>query len=198
MSSKRKFDRRTAIKTTVIATAGLASAGAMAGGQTASAARDSAKETLKFEVAEIAARFVPDETPAYEDGTPKYGAEFISQGYIYQAGALKEGNGVKADGSPEFPDKVIGEWSCWGNLIGEGGKTTTGPMAVSTQLFVFKDMANTFVSVGYEPTDMNKPMVRAVTGGSGQYRLAKGDLRQTIFFADANGTRWRFEVNLDK
>jgi hypothetical protein len=194
------MNRRTALKATAAATAGVLGAGAAISTQSSGAYAGStnAKETLKFEVAEIAARFVPDETPAFEDGTPKYGAEFISQGYIYQAGTLKEGNGVKADGSPEFPDKVIGDWSCWGNLIGEGGKTTTGPMAVSTQLFVFKDMANTLVSVGYEPTDMNKAMVRAVTGGSGQYRLAKGDLRQTILFADANGMRWRFEVNLEK
>ena len=84
---------------------------------------------------------------------PAYGNPFVTQGYVYPAGTLSEGNGVP-DGSPEFPDKVIGEWSCEGFFIGDGAHTTEGAWVYTTQLFAFGDDpdtgAETIVVTGYE------------------------------------------------
>ena len=83
-------------------------------------------KTIKFDVAEDATRFVFDEEPVDEDGLPEYGNSFVTQGYIYPEGTLDGSNGVKANGEPEFPNKVIGEWTCRGWFIGEGATTETG------------------------------------------------------------------------
>ena len=63
----------------------------------------------EFEVAEDPNRFVFDTAIVDANGMPAHGSTFITQGYIYPAGALNGSNGVLADGSPEFPDKVLGE-----------------------------------------------------------------------------------------
>ncbi len=70
---------------------------------------------LQFDVAEDASRFVFDETPLHGDGLPAYGNEFVTQGYLYPPGTLtcvdNGCDGVNPDGSPEFPDLVIGTWT---------------------------------------------------------------------------------------
>ena len=85
------------------------------------------KKTLRFDVSENATRFIFDDTPLFADGAPAYGNEFITEGYLYPAGTLNGTNGVNPDGTPEFPDKVIGRWNCRGWHVGEGAKIVTGP-----------------------------------------------------------------------
>src|SRR5919106_2531424 len=96
-------------------------------------------EVIKFEVVENANEFVFDESPADEDGLCTYGNPFITKGYIYEDGTLSGNNGVLPDGSPEFPDKVIGEWICRGWFIGDGAHTVEGPAVTSTQIYQFSE-----------------------------------------------------------
>src|SRR3712207_7801 len=76
-------------------------------------------EVVQFDVAEDMSRFVFDKSVTHTDGMPKHGSAFITQGYIYPYGTLNGSNGVLANGKPEFPTKVIGEWTCRGWFVGE-------------------------------------------------------------------------------
>ena len=93
-----------------------------------------------------------------------------------------EGNdrSVNPDGSPEFPDRVIGRWSARGWHVGNGGKTTQGPWVVTTQIFDLGPEVGvrSIVTDGYETPEINKPIRRAITGGTGKYVAAKGEQTQ--------------------
>ena len=91
-------------------------------------------EPMRFEVAEDGNRFVFGQERLFPDGNPNYGTPFVTQGYLYPEGTLNGSNGVLPDGSPEFPDDVIGTWTCYGYMIGEGAHTTTGEWVISTQV----------------------------------------------------------------
>jgi hypothetical protein len=153
-------------------------------------AAHSRTRTIVFEVAENGTRFTPDETPVYAEGDfagmPAFGGEFITQGYLYPEGTLTchEGacNGVLPDGSPEFPDKVLGTWTCWGFHVGEGAATQTGPWVITTQYYDFGSSygEESIVTNGYELVDMNVPFRRAIVGGTGPHRAARGEQIQTF------------------
>ncbi len=137
--------------------------------------------SLTVEVAEDGTRFVFDEAPLLDNGFPAYGNGFVTQGYIYPAGTLDGSNGVNVDGSPEFPDRVIGEWTCFGYFIGEGANTTEGAWVVTTQVFDFASDTlgdDSIVTVGTEaPADAGTAM-RAVVGGTGRFAHAGGQVAQ--------------------
>lgn len=160
-------------------------------------------KTLRFDVAEDFTRFSADEAPVHEDGLPAYGNAFVTQGYIYPYGTLQcdeNGcNGVLPDGSPEFPDLVMGEWSCWGYHVGDGAHTQTGPIVVTTQLYDLGEVPGgaTLVTDGYELIDLNVAVQRAITGGTGQYRNARGEVAQQLLgFNQTHGVDLRFEFDL--
>jgi hypothetical protein len=156
--------------------------------------------TLRFDVAEDATRFVFAEAPVHEDGMPAYGNAFVTQGYIYPEGTLDGSNGVNPDGSPEFPDLVIGEWTCRGWFIGDGAHTESGPMVITTQFYVFGEElgGGTLVTEGYELSDIGVPGSRAITGGSGAYREARGEGNQTLLgFNASEGVNLRFEIQVN-
>jgi hypothetical protein len=164
-----------------------AAALALTGLQATQAASAAKGHRLAFDIAENGLKFVFDETPVHaNDGLPAYGGEFVTQGYIYPAGTLtcddNGCNGVNDDGSPEFPDKVIGEWTCWGFHVGDGAHTTTGPLVVTTQLYSLGDApgSKTIVTTGYELADQNQSFLRAIAGGTGPYALARGEQTQTL------------------
>lgn len=151
------------------------------------AARDSGRgATIEFEVAEDMTRFVFDQDVTYDDGLPADGSAFITRGYLYAPGTLNctaEGcNGVNADGSPEFPERLIGEWICSGYMINDAGHATGGVWVFSTQFFQFGNTpgAETLVSQGYELADVGVAISRAITGGTGRYRDARGEGQQTM------------------
>ena len=165
------------------------------------AAKDTepAAKTISFDVAEDMSRFVFDTDVAYDDGMPKHGSAFITQGYIYPKGTLDGTNGVLADGSPEFPDLVLGEWTCRGWFVGDGAHATSGPMVISTQIYNFGETlgAETLVSDGYELADIGIVFQRAITGGTGEYAGAGGVVNQTFLGLNASaGVNLTFDLEL--
>lgn len=138
-------------------------------------------QVIEIEVAENGTLFRVDPDLAFEDdGLPARGSTFVAEGYIYPKGTLTGANGVNEDGSPEFPDKVIGTWICYGIHVGDGAHTTTGPWVVSTQIYDFGDEygAETIVSDGFELVDVGVPVMRAITGGTGSFNNARGEVEQ--------------------
>ncbi|NTU78779.1 MAG: hypothetical protein HGA45_05150 [Chloroflexales bacterium] len=150
-------------------------------------------ETLEFEVAEDMTRFVFDKDVVYEDGLPADGSAFITRGYLYAPGTLAcdaEGrcDGVNEDGSPQFPDKLLGEWICSGYMINDAGHATGGVWVVSTQFFQLGAMpaAETIVTQGYELADVGVAISRAISGGTGEYADARGQGQQTMLGLNAS------------
>ncbi|NJN83568.1 MAG: hypothetical protein HC802_15660 [Caldilineaceae bacterium] len=156
---------------------------------------------LKFDVAEDMARFAFDQTKTFDDGLPAHGASFVTQGYIYEYGTLDGTNGTHPDGSPEFPDKVIGEWVCRGWFVGDAAHATTGPWVITTQLYMFDEEhgGGQLVTDGYELSDIDLVGLRAVTGGTGEYAEARGEAMQTLLgFNSSEGVNLRFEIEVQQ
>lgn len=155
--------------------------------------------TLHFDVSENAKRFVFDETPLHADGAPAYGNEFVTEGYLYIPGTLNGTDGVNADGSPQYPDKVVGRWTCRGWHTGEGAKTVTGPWVVTHQVYDFgaKPGQSMIVSDGLEVVDLDEPILRAISGGTGAFSQSRGEVRQTMIgFNQLNGVNLRLEIKV--
>lgn len=160
---------------------------------------DSAVQIIKVEVAEDGNRFVFDDAPLHEDGMPAYGNSFVTSGYLYPEGTLNGSNGVLADGSPEFPDKVLGTWICKGWMIGDGAHTETGVWVTSTQIYNFGEEfgSATIITDGFEIADFNVPITRAIVGGSGEYSAAAGDMTQELLgFTEQMGVNLSVELSL--
>jgi hypothetical protein len=152
---------------------------------------------LRFDVAENATQWIIDPDLVHEDGMPANGNAFITRGYLYPAGTLTETNGVLTDGSPEFPELVLGEWVCRGWFVGEGGHTTSGPMVITTQLYSFGGTYGEamLVSDGYELADVGVAIDRALTGGTGHFLGADGAATQTFLgFNETMGVNLTFEI----
>ncbi|MCG6885211.1 MAG: hypothetical protein LJE62_15790 [Silicimonas sp.] len=161
-----------------------------------SAAHAQADMLAGFDVAEDHTRFVFAAQPVYDDGMPAYGNAFVTQGYIYPAGTLDGGaEGVNADGSPAFPDLVIGEWTCDGFFVGEGMRTTEGPIVMSRQIYAFED-GDLLVTHGPEFMADGIRFTRAVTGGTGDYADAPAELEQT-FLGMSEGLGVRLHMDLE-
>ena len=139
--------------------------------------------TNGVDIAEDGTRFAFDQNgPLLENGYPAYGNAFVTQGYLYPNGTLDDTNGVLSDGSPEFPELVLGTWTCWGFMIGDGAATVDGPWVISTQLFEFENdgvVTDAIVTVGTEAPPGNPAVQRAVTGGTGRFAIAGGQVAQT-------------------
>lgn len=163
------------------------------------AAITGADGVLRFDVAEDPSRFVFAPQPLHEDGMPAYGNSFVTQGYIYPEGTLSGTNGVLPDGSPEFPDQVLGEWTCRGWFVGDGAHTTTGPMVITTQVYNFgAELGDAMLtSEGAELVDIGVAIERAVSGGTGQYAGARGQANQTLLgFTEQLSVNLRFALTL--
>jgi hypothetical protein len=155
---------------------------------------------LRFDVAEDGTHFVFDPDLTDADGMPGYGTSFVTHGYLYPAGTLSESNGVNADGSPEFPDQVLGEWVCRGWFVGEGLRTTTGVVVVTSQLYSFGNTPGEAMlsSDGYELADVGVEIARAITGGTGSFVGAGGAARQSLLGLNATeGVNLQYELELE-
>jgi hypothetical protein len=147
-----------------------------------------------FDVAEDLSRFVYGEAPVFDDNMPAYGNAFVTQGYVYPAGTLDGGiEGTLPDGSPAFPDKVIGTWTCDGYYVGDGFRTLTGTVVITRQVIVFDD-GDILITQGPELAQTDVEIVRAVTGGTGDYAHAPDEIRQTLLgMSDGYGVRLQME-----
>ena len=189
-------------------------ASAVAGAAAPALARDDGleathhgKKQLMFDVAENMFRFLFDESPVDENKLPAYGNPFITEGYIYPYGTLNggsgnvKGNGVLPNGDPEFPSLVIGRWTCRGWFVGNGAKTTTGPIVITHQLY---DLGRTpggatLCTDGYELADINLTIKRAITGGTGPYLAARGEANQILLGLNkTDGVNLRFVFDLKR
>lgn len=166
----------------------------------APAAAKTEKHIIEFDAAENMTRFAFDDSHVFEDGMPAHGNVFITEGYIYPKGTLNGSNGVLANGEPEFPEKVIGTWICRGWFIGDGAHTKSGAWVITTQVYNFGTELGleTLVLEGYELADVNVPIQRAVTGGTGRYQLADGQANQVFLGLNATeGVNLRLEVEVE-
>jgi hypothetical protein len=155
--------------------------------------------SIEVEVAEDGNRFVFGQERLFGDGMPQYGSPFVTQGYIYPKGTLNGSNGVLADGTAEFPDLVIGEWTCFGWMIGDGAHTTTGAWVVSTQVYTLnEEFGNAqIVTDGFELADIDVASARAITGGTGVYANAGGEQMQSLLgFTEQMGVNLSVEFKL--
>jgi hypothetical protein len=162
--------------------------------------------TVTFEAAEDPGRFVFANQPVLPSGLPAYGNGFVTQGFLYPTGTLTGSNGVIVEKHPngtttyrpEFPDKVIGTWTCYGYFIGKGADTTPadGPWVATTQIFEFTD-GSVLTSLGTENVAGDEPARRALTGGAGQYARAEGQIEQlTLGHNAGDGVNAAFTVRL--
>ena len=100
-----------------------------------------------------------------------------------------DGCGLNEDGTPEFPDAVIGKWTCYGSFVGNGASTAEGVWLYSTQVYefdveqiepnVFAPGEHALISHGSERIDLNVPWYRAITGGYGEFKRSTGQVLQT-------------------
>lgn len=161
-------------------------------------ARPVEQYSLRFDIAEDGTRFIFDEAPVHEDGMPDGGNAFVTEGYIYEAGAIADGAGVNADGSPTHPDRVIGSWYCAGHMLGDGAYAETGPWVISKQVFDLGKKAGllTIVSDGIELVDHEVEGLRAIVGGTGLYRSASGQQGQVLHgHNDSEGVQLSVELD---
>jgi hypothetical protein len=184
----------------LVALAAMASLGNTAANQQNPAIPVSGDGTIAFDVSEDMTRFAFAAEPVHDDGMPAHGNPFITQGYIYPAGTLDGANGVNPDGSPEFPDKVLGEWTCYGYFVGEAAHAKTGPMVITTQIYNFGEELGeaTLVTNGYELADVEVPVLRAITGGTGPFQAARGQAEQQFLgFNATEGVVLTYELQVE-
>lgn len=150
---------------------------------------------MSFDVAEDMSRFVFAPAPVFDDGMPAYGNAFITQGYIYEDGTLDSGvEGTLPDGSPAFPDKVIGRWTCDGYFVGDGMRTQTGAIVITRQVFEF-DNGDILINQGAELVDVNVKAPRVITGGTGDFAGMSGEMTQVLLgMSEGYGVRLLIDV----
>jgi hypothetical protein len=151
---------------------------------------ESTLTTLSLEVAETGSRFVADEHFVDADGIPTRGNYFITDGYLYEPGTLscvdEVCDGVVYDEggipSPQFPDRVIGTWTCYGTHTENGATAGSRPIIATTQVFDLGAQAGdeTIVTSGFELMAAGTPIERAIVGGTGPYAAVGGTEQQTL------------------
>ena len=158
------------------------------------AAGAQADETFSVDIVADCNRFISEGVGHPHPG-PVFGDYFMQEGLIYEGGTLAancvggDGCGLNPDGTAEFPETVIGKWTCYGSFVGNGGATVEGVWLYSTQVYefdieqiepnVFAPGVDALVSIGPERNDLNVPFDRAITGGYGKFEGATGQVQQT-------------------
>ena len=152
-----------------------------------------------FDVAEDHTRFTFAPAPVHENGMPAHGNPFVTQGYIYPVGTLNgDESGVNEDGSPTYPQLVLGTWTCDGWFVGEGANATTGTWLISRQTYEFAN-GEILISQGPEAADVGKIQVRPITGATGSMEDNEGMIFQRLLgFNEHMGVKARFEIAVDE
>ncbi len=116
-----------------------------------------------------------------EPPNPIYaGQPFIVRGYIYPGGTFAENDnngGINADGTAQWPDLVLGLWTCRGWAV--------NPTAVTIQTFDFGD--DQLVTDSHEPIDPTQVNIRPTTGGTRAYSHVRGDCNQWVVGTNLTG-----------
>lgn len=178
MSSR--FDRRDLMRRSLVLGGGGMVAATALGGSSALAATDLAnsadrKRKVVYEVACLGdtCRLWP--YPGSEASGDLRGSEFVVEGRIYRRGTIPPG-----DGFDPFSKPSIGLWVCTGWVLLHPDRSS--PEQFSWQLFAVGEFKpgqrhprNMLMSLGFDssqpPDAVNE---RALTGGTGKYRGAKG------------------------
>lgn len=141
--------------------------------------------------------------PTNDAGFPADGTPFIIRGYLYPQGTFDvhgPDSGTNPDGSPEFPDLVVGTWTCRGWHL-QDGDAVTGPVVATTQIFDLvpsEPGAQTIVTDGFELADFDLWFSRAIVGGSGRYRNVSGQQRQIyVGFNSSLSFNTSFELRIN-
>ena len=158
-----------------------------------------ADSPMAFDVAEDHTRIFMASAPLHENGMPAHGNAFISQGYIYPEGTLEADTaGVNTDGSPAFPELVLGTWTCDGYFVGEGGNATTGVWIISRQVFDFGD-GDVIVTQGTEIVDIGVENLRPITGAAGSFAEWDSAVAQTLLgFNEHMAVNATFRIDAEK
>lgn len=136
-----------------------------------------------FDVAYLGDTFRPDFAAAVSvnpDSPDLRGTTFNVDGDLYPAGTIAAGSGVDPD-----PAEAVGHWFCRGFFITHGNRPL--PQVLTMQEFLFQRIdigddatamppRDTLVTSGVEGGVTRA--VRAVVGGSGRYRLTRGEATQ--------------------
>lgn len=195
--------------------AGVA-AGAVAGGVAgAVTAGSDDTESLSLEVACLGQTLRNIEFPRLDGVVPETGADgldpgdlrgspFYVEGWIYPAGTIAEG-----DGFIPTEDDVIGMWLCRGHLLISPGRED--PHVATLQEYYLGDVAENpigtelLASQGVEGRNLERwSATRIVTGGTGVYRGARGQVTQsqigfnsTVDYLGFTAPNFRFEFDID-
>jgi hypothetical protein len=153
----------------------------------------------KFNQKSTLGKVAADKSPYYPlavdvawDGTTfkiSPAGDFTVEGYMYPPGTLNDANGVAAGGGPEFPDQLIGYWNARGFFIVQLPEyPTLAAIANTTQTFDFEGAPteNMLITMGLEMGD-TRTNYRALSGGTGKFRLIRGDHLQTILGVNTSG-----------
>ena len=92
-------------------------------------------------------------------------------------------------------------------MIGNGAETTSGPWVITTQLYDFykepgfadgkQSTRTNLVTDGYELADIGIEATRAITGGTGRFKKARGEARQTLLgFNASEGVNLRYRIRV--
>lgn len=195
----RDLSRRDLIKTAGGAAGAMAVVAGLPEGEAKASQSDS---NFAIDVACQGTTFTFD-GPTHPDDSPDYGATFIVEGVIYPHGTFDEmgaSSGLLEDGHPEFPDRVVGKWTCYGMFVGDGGHTEAGhPEVVTTQIYDFDPDStgeDILISRGFELAGLDAPFTRALTGGTGLNRSFRGEVVQRAIALNATdfpNIRFRFQ-----
>jgi hypothetical protein len=117
-------------------------------------------------------------------GTPA--GNFIIQGYLYPYGTLQSGtDGMNPDGTPEYPDAVIGRWMCRGWPFPERPPRAFVNTVQTFEIHTGNPGEDMVVTAGLEINAAHLPVLshnntRAVVGGTGRFTKAKGEQNQFV------------------
>ena len=154
------------------------------------------------------------QTPAISTPGPVFGDYFMYEGLIYEGGTLAancaggNGCGLNPNGTPEFPEAVIGRWTCYASSAGNGGATAEDVWLYSTQVYefdvwqvdqgVYAPGLHALVSHGPQRNDLNVPWDRAITGGYGRYKRSAGQVQQTkVGFNQTHCENFTFDFQIE-
>jgi hypothetical protein len=147
---------------------------------------------LTVDVAEDFAKFNPTLVKP-TDTEPKRGSWFITEGNIYPAGTI-QGTGETFDPNT---DGAIGRWFCRGTHLVSASEIPAAALWVDTaQLYFLPSDEHSIVTDGLEG---NGVIVRAVTGGTGEFRGYLGRQKQEFLgFNTTGGVNLRVTFSLEK